>query len=138
MNPDDVSAIDSSEIPEGFSAADPNAGSGGGGGQGGQKGPTAAERQAQVEDVLSQVCDAGALERLKRIKIVRKDKANAIEQMLVQAAMSGKLPGKITEARLIEMLEQMDGEAPKAKVAFARKNYGLDSDDEDDNDDDLM
>jgi programmed cell death protein 5 len=133
MDPNNMQEVDASEIPDGFSAADPS-----GGGEGKDKQPTNAERQAQVDGILQQICDSAAFERLKRIKIVRKDKAQNIEMMLVQAAQQGKLPGKITEARLIEMLEQMDGDKGNGpKLAFARKNYGIDSDD-DDNDDDLM
>ena len=52
--------------------------------------------------------------------------------------MQGKIPGKVTEARLIDMLEQMDSQEGGTKVKIQRRNYGLDSDDSDDNDDDLL
>jgi len=52
--------------------------------------------------------------------------------------MQGKIPGKVTEAKLIDMLEQMDSQEGGTKVKIQRRNYGLDSDDSDDNDDDLL
>ena len=57
--------------------------------------------------------------------------------MLVQMATSGKLPGKVTEAQLIQMLEGT-GASAQTKVKIQRRNYGIDSDDDDDNDDDLL
>mmetsp|Transcript_9000 Transcript_9000/g.16322 ORF Transcript_9000/g.16322 Transcript_9000/m.16322 type:complete len:122 (+) Transcript_9000:53-418(+) len=111
------------EIPEGFTAAP-------GGTEGAQK---AAERQAQVESILDQILDGPAKDRLSRIKLVKKAKATQIENQLVQMAMSGKLQGKINEKALCEMLE---GTSVETKVKIDRRNYGIDSD-EDDNDDDL-
>ena len=100
-------------------------------------GDKAAERNAQIQGILEQIMEASAYERLQRIKIVKKEKAAAIENQLVQMATSGKLPGKISETRLIQMLEGGQ-DAPQTKVKIQRRNYGLDSDDSDDNDDDLM
>ena len=107
-----------------------------------------------------------AMERLQRVKIVRKEKAAQIENALVQMAQSGKvrvsssntspiytftltslltslalashppqLASKISESRLIQMLEGT--ESAQTKVKIQRRNYGIDSDD-DDNDDDLL
>ena len=128
MDPNNVTPIDASEIPEGFTADGPGGASGGGSNN------KAAERAAQVESILEQVLEPEALVRLKRIKIVRKEKAAQIEGMLYQAAVSGKLPGKISEGRLIEMLEGVK-EASETKVKIQRRNYGIDSDDDDDDDD---
>ncbi|GMH57329.1 hypothetical protein TrRE_jg1264 [Triparma retinervis] len=122
---DGMTGINASEIPDGFTADQ----SGGG--------DKAAERNAQVQGILEQIMEASAYERLQRIKIVKKEKAAAIENQLVQMATSGKLPGKISETRLIQMLEG-GGDAQQTKVKIQRRNYGLDSDDSDDNDDDLM
>ncbi|GMI10909.1 hypothetical protein TrLO_g5147 [Triparma laevis f. longispina] len=110
------------EIPEGFTAA-----------PSGEEGKKQQERQAQIESILDQILDSAAKDRLSRIKLVRKEKASQIENQLVQMAMSGKLQGKITEKVLCEMLE---GTTVETKVKIDRRNYGIDSD-EDDNDDDL-
>jgi len=56
--------------------------------------------------------------------------------------MQGKLPGKINEGKLIDMLERgarnsgLDGKQTTIRVQ--RKRYVLDSDEEDENDDDLL
>jgi programmed cell death protein 5 len=55
-------------------------------------------------------------------------------------AVNGKLPGRVSEAKLIEMLERSlaGSAASDSGIRIQRKKYAFDSDDEDDNDDDLM
>lgn len=59
-------------------------------------------------------------------------------------ALQGKIDSKITEGKLIEMLEGIVGAQQKkagdaaGKINIQRKKYNFDSDDEDDNDDDLL
>ena len=74
-----MSGISPNEIPEGFTAADPNAG----GGQAPQAGK-AEEAAARKEQILNSILDDAARERLKRIALVKKEKATGIENMLVQ------------------------------------------------------
>ena len=82
---------------------------------------------------------AEARERLLRIKMVKSSKAAAVEQMIVSLAMQRKLPGKITEGKLIEMLEGLGAQtaSSSSKITINRKKYAFDSDSDDDNDDDL-
>ena len=115
--------VSASDIPDGFSAD--SAGN-----------AKAAEQDQQKQQILEQICDSAAFERLQRIKLVKKDKAMAIEHHLIQMAQSGQLQSKITENKLIELLDSA-GDAGKVKVNIQRRNYGIDSDD-DDNDDDLL
>jgi len=115
--------VNASEIPDGFSAQE----------GGGSK---AAEANAEKQQILEQICDPAAFERLQRIKLVKKDKAEAVENYLVQMAQNGSLQSKVTEGMLTEMLTGA-GAQSKVKVTVQRRNYGIDSDD-DDNDDDLM
>ncbi|GAB5030647.1 programmed cell death protein 5 [Nannochloropsis oceanica] len=132
------------DLPPGFTPA-------GGGGMGGMIGgggmsQEAAEaqkaKQAEMEErrqfMLDQILLPEAKERLARIAIVRKEKARAVEDMLLQAATSGRLGGKVTEEQLIQMLEQVSSQVEKkaTKVTIQRRRY-LDEDD-DDNDDDLL
>ena len=51
--------------------------------------------------------------------------------------MSDRLPGRIYEGRLIEMLERGASaeSAAEKPIRIQRKNYAMDSDDEDENDD---
>ena len=55
--------------------------------------------------------------------------------------MQGKLPERVSEGKLIEMLENIgarQANAASSKINIQRKRYAFDSDDDDDNDDDLM
>lgn len=59
-------------------------------------------------------------------------------------ALQNKLDSKVSEAKLIEMLErtsagvsQARGEAA-GKISIQRKRYNFDSDSDDENDDDLL
>jgi DNA-binding TFAR19-related protein (PDSD5 family) len=72
--------------------------------------------------------------------MVKADKAAAVENLIASMAMQGKLPGRINEGRLIEMLEGIGAKQAKessSKINIQRKRYAFDSDSED-NDDDLM
>ena len=82
---------------------------------------------------------AEARERLSRIKLVKSEKATAVERMIVSLAMQRKLPGKISEGKLIEMLEGLGAQAStsSSKITINRKKYAFDSDDDDDDDDDV-
>ena len=79
--------------------------------------------------------------RFLSYKLVKADKALAVESVIVSMAMQGKLPGQINEGKLIEMLENIGARkanAANSKINIQRKRYAFDSDDDDDNDDDLM
>lgn len=64
--------------------------------------------------------------------------------MICNMALQNKLDMKISEAKLIEMLERTSAGAEKArgdaagKISIQRKRYNFDSDSDDDNDDDLL
>jgi len=102
-----------------------------------------AEKEEQRKSILDQILDSAASDRLKRLNLVRKDKARSVEDSLIKAAMSGQLRNKISDEQLIGMLEQIgggdgaEGGGGKKAVMIQRRSYGMDSDD-DDNDDDLM
>ena len=94
------------------------------------------QMEEQRNSILDQILDESAKDRLKRLNLVRKDKARAIEDSLIKAATTGQLRNKVTDDQLVKMLEGTE-EAGQKKVSMQRRNYGMDSDD-DDNDDDLM
>lgn len=61
-----------------------------------------------------------------------------MESAIINMAMSGKLPARITEGKLIEILERQSASASsstKGSIQIHRKKYDLDSDDDDDDDD---
>lgn len=129
-----------SDLPDGFSLAGPGGAAGGGGGAGAEQ---AAQRDAQRQSILQQAMTPDALARLRRVKIVKKERASAVEAMIANMAISGKMDSKVTEGQLIEMLEGIVGAQQQkkndaGKIKIQRKKYNFDSDDDDDNDDDLL
>ena len=142
-----VSNLDPSDVPAGFSMADPNGGTthaAAGGGAADDAQNNAAQQQQQQQAILEQALTPDALARLRRIKLVKPAKAAAVERAICNMAASGKLAAVITEGKLIEMLErgnakESTGVAAQLKnsISIQRKKYAMDSDD-DDNDDDLM
>ena len=130
------------EIPEGFSSVNPNAGAGGGGNNNEAEFKKQA-MQEQKQMILDQALDSQALARLGRIRMVKPEKAASVENAIVNMAMQGKLPGKINESKLVEILERRSRQEARASesssggIQIQRKRYALDSDDEDDDDDDV-
>jgi programmed cell death protein 5 len=91
------------------------------------------EQKAQMEEmranILGQILDADAKERLSRIKLVRAEKASQIENYLIKAAQNGTLQGKVTEKYLIDLLEQISEKKSETKITIQRRGYGgLDDD----------
>lgn len=122
--------LDASELPEGFTMADPGPAQP-------QQQQKQQQQQEQKQAILEQALTQDALARLRRIKLVKN--VDALENGIVSMAMTGKLPGPITEGKLIEMLERTNPHNRannKADIQIQRKKYAFDSDDED-NDDDL-
>jgi DNA-binding TFAR19-related protein (PDSD5 family) len=128
-----VSKVDPNELPEGFSVRDPNSKTAAG------SGPGSADHELQKEAILAQALTTNALERLRRIKLVRS--VDAVERAILQ--MAPRLTERINEGKLIEMLErgnrsQQQAAQQASAISIQRKKYNIDTDDEDDNDDDLM
>mmetsp|Transcript_29277 Transcript_29277/g.33429 ORF Transcript_29277/g.33429 Transcript_29277/m.33429 type:complete len:134 (+) Transcript_29277:136-537(+) len=122
-----LSSINQNQLPGGFTTANPN----------GVQDQSIEEKQreAQKEAVLEQALTQDALTRLRRIKLVKKDKAIAVENLITSMAMQGKLPGQINEGRLINMLEGLGAKesvSSSNKISIQRKKYAFDSDDDDD------
>mmetsp|Transcript_12709 Transcript_12709/g.16108 ORF Transcript_12709/g.16108 Transcript_12709/m.16108 type:complete len:132 (-) Transcript_12709:206-601(-) len=123
------------EIPDGFTAADPTQANAGPDSKQAQK----QAQQEQKRSILEQSLTPEALARLGTIKLVKPEKVTAVENMIISMAVSGKLPGRINEGKLIEMLEGIGAKQNQAKsINIQRKKYAFDSDDDDDNDDDLL
>ena len=140
-----MTQLNPNEIPDGFttsSAQNP----------GGAAGNNAAvlkkqQMEEQKQAILEQALSQEALARLGRIKLVKAEKAMAVENHIVSLAIQGKLPGKINEPKLIELLEkgsraaaeENGGAGPNERISIQRKKYAFDEDsDDDDNDDDLL
>ncbi|CAB16880.1 DNA-binding TFAR19-like protein [Schizosaccharomyces pombe] len=99
-------------------------------------GPSSNQQQQEVQDemrqnLLSQILEHPARDRLRRIALVRKDRAEAVEELLLRMAKTGQISHKISEPELIELLEKISGEVSKrneTKIVINRRVQ----DDEDD------
>lgn len=132
LQPAQVSAED---LPEGFvTGPDPSQQ------QDSQKAQRAEQAKEQRQLILEQACTQEALARLGRIRMVRESKALSVENAIISMAMQNKLPGRITEAKLIEMLERGNAKnsGGEAQISIQRKRYAFDSDEEDDDDEELL
>ncbi|KAG7343582.1 double-stranded DNA-binding domain containing protein [Nitzschia inconspicua] len=134
--------VDPNDLPEGFTAVDPN----------NANNPSAQQAaeaenfkkqaiQEQKQMILEQAMDNEALARLGRIKLVKPEKATQVENTIISMAMQNKLPGRISEAKLIEILERSNRQGAaqahaSSSINIQRKSYALDSDDDEDDDDD--
>ncbi|KAI8822071.1 PDCD5-related protein [Fimicolochytrium jonesii] len=106
----------------------------GAGGQG-QNAAEEAEKKSQMDEMrrnmLFQILDNDARERLARIKIVKSDKARAVEDLLIRMAQSGQIRQKVNETTLIGLLEQInEANQKETKIVYNRRRED-DSDEED-------
>ncbi|KAI8883957.1 DNA-binding TFAR19-related protein [Backusella circina FSU 941] len=118
----------SSQVASGFSGMPSGAG--------GNSSKEDAEKQGQMEEMrrnmLYQILDNTARERLGRIQMVKADKARAVEDMLIRMAQSNQLRSKVTEKQLIDLLgqiNQQESSATQTRIVYNRRHYD-DSDDE--------
>lgn len=87
----------------------------------------AAEEQREM--MLAQLLTPQARERLNRIALVKADKARALENALLQAAMQGRVGGKVSEEQLIKMLEQQPASEPAGLKIIRRRGFDDEEDD---------
>lgn len=86
----------------------------------------AAEERRQT--MLNQILQPSARERLARIGLVKPEKAKGVENMVLQMAQKGQLNEKVSESRLISLLEQVnEHSSSKTKVTIQRRR-ALDDD----------
>ncbi|PNW75854.1 hypothetical protein CHLRE_12g557800v5 [Chlamydomonas reinhardtii] len=87
--------------------------------------------EEQRRTMLAACMTNEARERLSRIAIVKPEKARGIENMILAAAQRGALGAKVTEERLVELLEQINERegASKPKITIQRRRPNLFEDD---------
>ncbi|KAK1426639.1 hypothetical protein QVD17_15316 [Tagetes erecta] len=107
---------------------------------GGGSQPTPDQQKAQDEAkseaderrqmMLSQILSAQARERLARIALVKPEKARGVEDVVLRAAQMGQIVEKVSEEKLISLLEQINTQTTKqTKVTIQRRRSVLDDDD---------
>ncbi|KAM4593553.1 programmed cell death protein 5 [Odontesthes bonariensis] len=98
-----------------------------------QQGEEAKQKETEMRNsILAQVLDQSARARLSNLALVKPEKANAVENYLIQMARFGKLGGKISESGLIEILEKVSQQTEKKTTVTFNRRKVMDSDDEDD------
>lgn len=74
---------------------------------------------AQKEQVLKQILSSEARLRLNNIKMVRPDLADLVVQYLIGMATSGKLPGRLSDDQLKQILLSL--QQPKRDFKINRR-----------------
>lgn len=87
--------------------------------------------------MLNQIMTPEAREKLNNIRLVKPDRAVQVESMVINAAQSGQLEGRITEDQLKDLLQTVTEKTQqKTSVTIDRRRRRFDDDDDDDDDDD--
>ena len=166
-----TTAIDPNDLPAGFSLQDPNNHGGNSTSNNNNNTNSAAANasamQQQKQSILEQVMEPDALARLRRIQLVKPQKATMLENAIIQLATTNKLTEPITDGKFVEMLERQLAQehrrndtindnndttttttglsssshinsSSSSGISIRRKKYAIDSEDDDDNDDDLL
>ncbi|KAJ0622889.1 putative PDCD5-like superfamily protein [Helianthus annuus] len=63
--------------------------------------------------MLSQILSSQARERLARIALVKPEKARGVEDVILRAAQMGQIVEKVSEEKLISLLEQINTQTTK-------------------------
>lgn len=74
------------------------------------------EAEAQRMLILRQILTPEARERLARLKLVRPDVAEALENQLIYLAQTGKIRGMISDEQLKEILRRITSERRDIKI----------------------
>ncbi|XP_010538239.1 PREDICTED: DNA-binding protein DDB_G0278111 isoform X2 [Tarenaya hassleriana] len=95
-----------------------------------QKAQDEAKREAEErrQMMLTQILSSEARERLARIALVKPDKARGVEDVLLRAAQTGQIVEKVSEERLISLLEQINSQTTKRTKVTIQRRRGVDDD----------
>lgn len=115
------------ELPPGFTAAE---------GDGGASAAEEAQMEEQMEQMMQQILTPEAMQRLKTLGVVKKDKVRQVQMQIIQMARSGQLKQKIDDEQIKAMLNE--GSSNQPKVTIKRRTYFDDEGEDGDSDSDLM
>ncbi|KAF5736302.1 hypothetical protein HS088_TW14G00442 [Tripterygium wilfordii] len=88
------------------------------------------EAEERRQMMLSQILSTKARERIARIALVKPEKARGVEDVILRAAQMGQIVEKVSEERLISLLEQINSQTTKqTKVTIQRRRSVLEDDD---------
>lgn len=97
-----------------------------------QKAQDEAKREADErrQMMLTQILTSEARARVARIALVKPDKARGVEDVILRAAQYGQITEKVSEEKLIQLLEQINTQTTKqTKVTIQRRRNVLEDDD---------
>ncbi|CAN4082091.1 unnamed protein product [Withania somnifera] len=97
-----------------------------------QKAQDDAKREADErrQMMLSQILTSEARARVARIALVKPDKARGVEDVILRGAQYGQITEKVSEQKLIDLLEQINTQTTKqTKVTIQRRRNVLEDDD---------
>lgn len=57
--------------------------------------------------MLSQILDSSARDRLRRIALVKPDRARGVEDLLIRMQRAGQIRQRVTEGELVGLLEEI-------------------------------
>uniref|UniRef100_N1R1T7 Programmed cell death protein 5 n=1 Tax=Aegilops tauschii TaxID=37682 RepID=N1R1T7_AEGTA len=84
------------------------------------------EAEERRQMMLAQILSSEARERISRIALVKPDKARGVEDVLLRAAQTGGISEKVSEERLISLLEQINTHTSKqTKVTSALSPFAV-------------
>lgn len=87
--------------------------------------------------VLAQLLEPEARERLSRVRMVRPERAQQVEQYIVRLAQMGQIQRKLTEKNVVEILDGIARDSKSkgsgvGEIVYNRKATAADDDDDDD------
>lgn len=85
--------------------------------------------------VLAQLLEPSARERLLRVRMVRPERAQQVEQYIVRLAQMGQLQRKLTEKDVVDILDGVARDSQQklgGQIVYSRKPATNDDDDDDD------
>ena len=83
----------------------------------------------QKKSMMTQLLSPEAEQRLGNIAAVKPDKAERLENIIIQNAQRGVIQGKVSEPQLIDLLNQVD-EVDASAVTVERAKHRFDDDDD--------
>ena len=74
------------------------------------------EVDSQLNTVMTQILTPDAQERMSNIKLVTPDFARQVEVMLIQLYQAGRLPKKVNDVQLKEILMKLQGQKRETTI----------------------
>mmetsp|Transcript_5873 Transcript_5873/g.7529 ORF Transcript_5873/g.7529 Transcript_5873/m.7529 type:complete len:129 (-) Transcript_5873:144-530(-) len=92
------------------------------------------EKRQEMEErkrvMVRQILEPDALERLNRVGLVKPEKRQQLEAVLLNLAQSGQISEKLSDGALIQLIEKVDAQrSSTSSVKIQRKRRDDDDDD---------